>query len=137
MGRLRPRLEILVSKAPGYRKWPDHHITERHLGKRVSVELNGEIVADSDSVILVTEDNHPPRYYFPRDDIRLEKLAGTATTSVCPFKGTASYFSITAGGQALTDAAWSYAAPYEEHAELAGRVAFYVDKFPQLQIKGP
>jgi uncharacterized protein (DUF427 family) len=102
----------------------------------VSVELNGETLADSVDAVLVTEDGHPSRYYFPRGDLRMEKLPPSATTSVCPFKGTATYFSIAATGQRLSDAAWSYETPYDEHAALAGRVAFYTDRYPQLQVKG-
>jgi uncharacterized protein (DUF427 family) len=123
-----------VSKSPGHQKWPDHHVTEHHLKEKVTVRLKDEIVAASSDVIRVDEDGYRTRYYFPRTDVRMERLQPTATTSECPFKGVASYFTVNVGGRELRDAAWSYESPYEEHAELTGRVAFWEEKAPELAM---
>jgi len=123
-----------MSKSPGHRKWPDHRVDERPLEQRVKVQVSGEIVADSAEVIIVEEDEHPDRYYFPRDDIRMSVLEPTETTSECPFKGTAHYFSVSAGGRILEDAAWTYEDPYEEHLELKDRVAFFEDRIPEIEL---
>jgi uncharacterized protein (DUF427 family) len=127
-----------MSKAPGYQKWPDHKIRESRPGQRVTVEINGQIVADSTDVIRVDEDRHPPRYYFPRADVRMDLLERTSTTTECPFKGTANYFKLPADGKRgmhLDDAVWSYEHPYEEHRDLKDRLAFYDDKYRDIHVR--
>jgi uncharacterized protein (DUF427 family) len=114
-----------MSKSPGHRKWPEHKVTEQQLGERVKVEVNGKIVADSDNVLKVAEDEQPDRFYFPRSDIRMDTLVASDTTTKCPFKGTAHYFSIRTDGEILEDSAWTYQDPYDEHTALKDRVAFY------------
>lgn len=81
---------------------------------------NGEVIATSDDTVVV-ENNH----YFPVDSIKDGVLSSTATTSVCPWKGTASYYSVTAGGKTNTDAAWYYPAPKDAAKEIKDRVAFW------------
>jgi uncharacterized protein (DUF427 family) len=120
--------------SPGHEKWPDHKVQERHLDRRVRVEVGGVVLADSSDVIEVDEDGAPPRLYFPRSDVRMDALERTATTSECPFKGTARYFSIVAGGNKLADAVWTYEEPYIEHRDLKDRVAFYDDKIPEIHV---
>jgi uncharacterized protein (DUF427 family) len=129
--------EVAMGKSPGHQKWPDHKVQELPLDERVKVEVAGEVVADSDHVIKVVEDNAPVRYYFPRADVAMGKLTRTATTSKCPFKGTAHYFSIHAGGKTLDDGVWTYEDPYEDHQALKDRLAFYDDKLPAISIIAP
>ena len=123
-----------MSKAPGHQKWPDHRVDERHVAQRVHAQAETEAIADSMDVIRVDEDKSPVRYYFPRGDIRMEKLQPSSTTTECPFKGTENYFDIQVGARTLKDAAWSYEDPYEEHADLKGRIAFYDDKMPEIKV---
>ena len=93
-----------MRKSPGHQKWPDHKVQERHIGQRVQVKINGDVVADSNDVIKVDEDQHPPRYYFPRSDVKMDKLERSDTTTECPFKGTAHYFNLNLGDKKLEDA---------------------------------
>lgn len=123
-----------MSKSPGHRHHPDHKVREIHLDQRVRVEIDGELVADSADVVEVDEDGNPPRYYFPRGDVRMEKLQPTETTTTCPFKGTAHYFGLAAGGKTLKDTVWTYEEPYDEHRDLKDRVAFYEEKIPAIRI---
>ena len=135
-----------MSKSPGHQKWPNHKVLEAPVGQRVTVELDGDIVADSTDAIRVDEDGSPARYYFPRNDVRMEKLQRTSTTSHCPFKGTANYFSLSLDkgdkrGK-LDDAVWTYEAPYAAVAAIKDHVAFYphrvdtIDEHPLALLLG-
>jgi uncharacterized protein (DUF427 family) len=123
-----------MSKSPGHEKWPDHKVQERRLSQRVTVEIEGEVVADSHDLIVVDEDHQPTRYYFPRSDVRMDALERSITTTQCPFKGTAHYFHLRLGESKFADTVWSYEDPYDEHRALKGRLAFHDDKFPALHI---
>ena len=81
---------------------------------------NGTVIAQSDDTVVV-EGNH----YFPIGSVPDGVLVSSATTSVCPWKGTASYYSVQAGGQTNVDAAWYYPAPKDAAAEIKDRVAFW------------
>ncbi len=81
---------------------------------------NGQILAESDDTVVV-EGNH----YFPAESLRREFFAASDQTSVCPWKGTASYYDIQVGGETNAGAAWTYETPKEAAAEIAGRVAFW------------
>lgn len=86
----------------------------------VRATWNGQVIAESDDTVVV-EGNH----YFPRDAVRDDVLVDSDTTSVCPWKGTASYYSVVVDGQQNTDAAWYYPTPKDAAAEITGRVAFW------------
>jgi uncharacterized protein (DUF427 family) len=124
-----------MSKSPGHQKWPNHKVLEAAVNQRVTVEIGGQRVADSADVIRVDEDGSPVRYYFPRADVRMDALERTATSTVCPFKGTAHYFSLRLGGRVLNDAVWTYEEPYDEHRDLKERLAFYDDKYRDIRVE--
>ena len=123
-----------MANSPGYKKWPDHNIIEEHPNKRVVVTFEGENIANSTSAIKVIEDNHPPRYYIPREDVNMDVLEPSDTTSHCPFKGTAHYYSIKAGDHQAADAIWSYEEPYDEHQDLKNYLAFYDEEVDRLEV---
>ena len=124
-----------MSKSPGHQKWPEHQIVEEQLQQSINVEVEGVVIAHSTHVIKVDEDKHPTRYYFPRADVRMEKLERSDSTTECPFKGTANYFSLNLGERRLEDAVWTYEDPYDEHRHLKDRLAFYDDKFPEIAVR--
>ena len=114
-----------MNPAPGFKQRPDHRIVTRSAGRRVQVKLDGELVADTKNAIRMEEGTYPAVYYFPRDDVRMDRLERTSHKTHCPFKGDASYYSFKDGAQ---NAVWSYEAPYDEMQSIAGLLAFYPDK---------
>jgi uncharacterized protein (DUF427 family) len=123
-----------MASSPGHKKWPDHRVIEEHPDQRVVVTFAGEKIANSTSAIKVVEDNHPPRFYIPREDVNVDVLERSTKTSECPFKGTAHYFSIQVGDHRADDAVRSYEDPYDEHRDLKDRLAFYDEKVDQLEV---
>lgn len=81
---------------------------------------NGEIIAESDETVVV-EGNH----YFPPSSIRKEYFKETSTHTVCPWKGTASYYSVEVNGEENKDAAWYYPETSELAKNIKGYVAFW------------
>ncbi len=86
----------------------------------VEAVWNGRTIASSDETIVV-EGNH----YFPADAVDAKVLRSSATTSVCPWKGTAHYHSLFVDGQENRDAAWFYPEPKDAAAQIRGRIAFW------------
>jgi uncharacterized protein (DUF427 family) len=127
--------EVSMNKSPGHQKWPEHKVQESPMDRTVTVEVDGQVVAESRNVIRVDEDHHPARYYFPRADVKMQQLERSESTSQCPFKGTANYFHLKLGNKKFENAVWTYEAPYDEHLDLSGRLAFYDDKVPEIKIK--
>ena len=81
---------------------------------------NGAVIAESDDTVVV-EGNH----YFPRDSVRSDYLRESGTHSVCPWKGTASYYSLEVDGKTNPDAVWYYPTPKDAAKQITDRVAFW------------
>jgi uncharacterized protein (DUF427 family) len=102
----------------------------------VEVRLGGETVARSENARFLFETGHPTRYYIPRADIRMDLLTPSAKTSRCPYKGTARYFSATAGGRRFEDIAWSYEDPVAECPKIRGLVCFFAENVDATLVDG-
>ncbi len=109
---------------------PDHPITIEPSSDHVVVKAGDVIVADSSNVLTLHEGkgSYAPVYYVPLADVDSEVLESSDTTTYCPYKGEASYYSIRTGDDVVKDAIWFYDEPYEAVAEIAGHVAFYADR---------
>ncbi len=108
-------------------------ITIAATAKRVRVRLGGIVIADSRAALTLREGHYPPVQYLPRADVDMTLLHRTAHGSHCPWKGAASYFSITAGGRTAENAVWSYETPLDGVAEIAGMLAFYPDRVDAIE----
>jgi uncharacterized protein (DUF427 family) len=96
--------------------------------RHVVVRIDGQVVADTTRPTLLFETTLPTRYYLPKPDVRLDLLTATDSTSQCPYKGTAEYYTATVDGTEHVDVAWWYRHPAHESAAIAGLVAFYDEK---------
>ena len=107
----------------------EYPITVTPTGRHVTVRVADQVVADTDAALTLQESSHPAVQYIPLSDVAEQMLSSTDTASYCPFKGDASYYSVTtAAGTTVTDAAWTYRRPFPAVAAVAGHVAFYPDK---------
>ena len=95
----------------------------------VRVELDGAVLADACSSVMVFETGLPTRYYLSRTDVDFAHLVPSDTVSACPYKGTTTgYWSVQAGGTVHPDLAWSYDFPTRQLLPIAGLIAFYNEK---------
>jgi uncharacterized protein (DUF427 family) len=97
--------------------------------RHVSVALDGVVLADTHSPILLFETGLPTRYYIDMADVAFEHLEPSNTQSLCPYKGvTSGYWSVSVGDAVHPDLAWTYHYPLQAVAPIAGMVAFYNEK---------
>lgn len=111
-------------KTPG----PDHPITIEANGTHVVAKVGDTVVAETHDALTLNESNYPPAYYVPLTDVDSSLLRPSATTTYCPYKGEASYYSVETPSGEVTDAMWFYPEPYDAVGEIAEHVAFYTDK---------
>jgi uncharacterized protein (DUF427 family) len=97
--------------------------------RTVRVEVEGLVLAETRSPVMVFETGLPTRYYINRTDVRFEHLRPSDTQTSCPYKGTTSqYWSVQAGDGLREDLAWSYGFPTRDLLPIAGLIAFYNEK---------
>ncbi len=100
----------------------DHRIETKPAKERVRVTFKGEVIADTRDAIRMEEGTYPAVFYFPRKDVKMERLIRSSHRTHCPFKGDAAYFSLVNGPE---NAVWSYEQPYDEMSVIKERLAFY------------
>jgi len=115
-----------------YPRPPSIELSDEHL----VVRLGGQVLADTSRSWRVCETSHPPTYYLPLEAFAPEALRPTSGGTVCEWKGRASYFDLAAGGRTVTQGAWTYPAPADRFADLAGHVAIYPGKVDECTIDG-
>ncbi|MCX3062684.1 DUF427 domain-containing protein [Streptomyces beihaiensis] len=98
-----------------------HTITVEEGTQHVRVVHDGQVLAESGRPLLLRETGCPVRYYLPPEDVRTELLTPSDTTTYCPFKGTASYWSL----PDRQDLVWAYQEPKSEVADIKGHFCFY------------
>jgi len=107
---------------------PYHRVDVLESSRHVEVVVNGVKVADSHRPRLLFETSLPTRYYLPKLDVRMDLLRPTSSSSICPYKGVAEYWSLEVGDTVMPDLVWSYRNPVVEAPKIAGLVCFYNEK---------
>jgi uncharacterized protein (DUF427 family) len=115
-----------------YPRPPRVEASDRHV--RVIVE--GVTVADSQRAFRVLETSHPPVWYVPVEDVRMDLLSPTSRSSACEFKGEAGYYDIRVEGRTRRDAAWTYPRPLPGYEAITGHIAFYPGRVDEAWIDG-
>ena len=105
-----------------------HDIEVTPSSDKVVVRIEDTVVAASSRALKLTETGLPPRYYLPSADVRMDLLRGSTTTSHCPFKGDAVYWSVEAGDGVTEDVVWSYPEPFPKVGQVEGLLCFWTDK---------
>jgi uncharacterized protein (DUF427 family) len=96
--------------------------------RHVRIEVDGVTIAETSKPTLLFETNLPVRYYLPKTHIRMDLLTPSQSTSHCPYKGDAEYWSFALGDSVKADIAWSYRTPLPESQKIAGLISFYPEK---------
>ena len=96
--------------------------------RRMRVEIDGVVLAESANARVLFETGLPPRWYVPKTDVRMDLLVPTESATHCPYKGKAQYWSARVGDHLVQDLAWSYRTTLPESQKIAGLVAFYNER---------
>jgi uncharacterized protein (DUF427 family) len=93
--------------------------------RHVTIAVDGVLVADTRRPTFLFETHLPRRTYIPKLDVRMDLLVPSSSRSMCPYKGTATYWSLVTPAGEHPDIVWSYPAPFRESAPISGLMAFY------------
>ncbi len=115
---------------------PYHRVDVLNSSRHVKVVIGGEVVAETNRPRLLFETGLPTRYYIPKLDVRLDLLTPTTTTTRCPYKGKASYWTVTVNGKEYKDIVWAYPAPIPECPKIENLLCFYDEKVDAVYVDG-
>lgn len=118
----------------GHPRDPYHRVDAYPSSRHVRVVIDGETVAESTRAHFLYETNNRTRYYIPQDDVRMDILIPSDTQSICPYKGTASYYSVQLNGDTYRDAVWYYPEPLDQQTRIKNLLAFWPDKVQAIEI---
>jgi uncharacterized protein (DUF427 family) len=99
-----------------------------HSSRHVRVEVDGQVVAETNRPVLLFETGLPTRYYIPKLDVRMDLLEASDTVTHCPYKGSAVYWSLPVGDKTYHDFVWSYPTPIPEIPKIENLLCFYNEK---------
>jgi len=102
--------------------------------RRVRVVFGGVTVTDSTRALRVLETSHPPTYYVPPADVKMELLEPTRRRSLCEFKGSARYYTLRVGDRVARDGAWAYPSPTGAFEPLRDHVAFFAALMDECRV---
>ena len=100
----------------------------------IEIEFAGELIAVTGRAKRVLETSHPPVYYIPPEDIRMNLLSAVPGSSFCEWKGEATYFDLEVGAKRVVKAAWCYRNPTGEFKGIKNFLAFYPSKMDRCSV---
>jgi len=106
------------------------------VSKHIQVVFNNVTIADTHEAKRVLETSHPPVYYIPKKDVRMEYLTEAAGSSFCEWKGQARYYTVQVGKRRAERVAWYYADPRRDFAAIKHHVAFYAGPMDACTVDG-
>ena len=106
------------------------------MARHIQVVVAEETIAETRHAFRVLETSHPPVYYLPPEDVRVEFLSRTPLLTDCEWKGTAAYYTIAVGDRVIENAAWCYPDPTAAFAPIAHYLAFYPSKMDRCLVDG-
>lgn len=115
-----------------YPRPPRLEDTARH----IRVVFNGVTIAETRRAKRLLETSHPPTYYLPPEDVRLEHFAPAPETTYCEWKGAAAYYTVVVGDKRAAAAAWYYPAPVARYAGLRNYIAIYAGRVDACYVDG-
>ncbi len=118
----------MAEQKSAYQRYPDYRVDLAVSDERIRARFGDSIVAESDRALIVHETDHDPVVYFPLSDVALHYFTATKHHTFCPFKGQASYWTLSVGAEVAENVMWSYPDPLPEVAGLKGHAAFYTDR---------
>jgi uncharacterized protein (DUF427 family) len=102
--------------------------------KRIRIVFNGVTIADTQRAKRILETSHPPVYYIPPQDVRMDLLTPARRTTVCEWKGAANYYTLNVDGKVAEQAAWFYPQPNAQYAAIQDYIAFYPGKMDACYV---
>jgi uncharacterized protein (DUF427 family) len=104
--------------------------------KPIKVVFNGETIAETTRALRILETSHPPAYYIPPEDVKMDALTPVARQTFCEFKGAASYYDVTIGGKTAQSAVWTYKNPGDRYKAAQDYLCFYASKMDACYVDG-
>jgi uncharacterized protein (DUF427 family) len=117
-----------ANPSPGFQRNPSRRIAVEPFDGVVTVTFSDAIVASTDEALVLREQDYPLVFYVPFKDVCFEFLKRSDTSTHCPYKGDASYWNVSAGGEAAEDVMWAYERPFDEMIAIRDYGAFYPNK---------
>jgi len=112
----------------GHPRNPYHRIDILRTDRRLRVAVGGTVLVDTTETLVLHETALAPRLYVPPRLVRMDLLVASPTTTYCPYKGTASYWTAVVDGTTVDDVAWTYEDPLPESTPIRGMLSFYADR---------
>ena len=104
--------------------------------EKIRVVFNGTVIAETTAAFRVLETSHPPVYYLPQEDIRMDRLEEAGGGSWCEWKGRARYWSVRVGDRTAERVGWSYPDPTGRFADIRDHIAFYARPMDECTVGG-